>query len=141
MLVKLDKEDFVISVEREIMPTQTQICKGPIHRKRGSGTPLPLSAFSVNKYHPDQLTKTCTDCLKLSGRRPMESTKVELRKIQAIESLRTTASEISAGLDGGMQYKWRVVHLNPVESIVYAKNYIDAGSQVQGPIISVERLD
>lgn len=71
----------------------------------------------------------------------MESTKVELRKIQAIESLRTTASEISAGLDGGMQYKWRVVHLNPVESIVYAKNYIDAGSQVQGPIISVERLD
>src|SRR5262245_46301793 len=80
MLVRLDPQDFVISVERELSEIQmpeikTQICKGPYHNKGGRGTSLPIENFPTNRYHPDRRTKTCGVCLEKSGKRNSVSEK------------------------------------------------------------------
>jgi hypothetical protein len=153
MLVTLDKEDFVVSVSREPsdamvdsamreieradMPKlETKLCKGPWHYRGGKGTPLPLDQFPINRYKPGQRTATCADCLNKSGKRNAVAESPEMRKIEEVKTPITPKRN-----NGGLQFKWKVVHLNPVESVVYAKDYREAGEQVQGPVISVTRLD
>lgn len=146
MLVKVDKEDFVVSVEREPsdamidsvmreveradMPKlETRICKGPWHYRSGKGTPLPIDQFPMNRYKPGVRTATCQECLNKSGKRSTIPLGIK------------ADPPVAENNAGGLQYKWKVVHLNPVESVVYAKDYREAGEQVQGPVISVTRLD
>lgn len=147
MLVKLDKEDFVISVEREMTEAKTAICKGPYHNRSGKGTSLPIEQFPTNRYHPDKRTKLCERCI--APRRNPIPEEIKLSKIVETripispgEKFAQELRDVNLQLeDGGMQYKWRVVFLNEVECVVYAKNYINAGKQVQGRVVSVEQLD
>jgi len=166
MIVQLDSQDFVIGVQREPvirdipsdamidsvmreveradMPVlQTQICKGPWHNKSGRGTPLPLSAFPPNRYHPEQRTKTCAECLEKSGKRnPIGESDMPTQPAVVIRKLDTTENitnhfEPSAGA----VHKWRVTVIKPTEEIVYAATYLDIAQEVDGEIVKVERID
>lgn len=167
MIVKLDSNDFVISVEHEevekvIVPPATQVCKGPWHYKGGKGTVLPLESFPMNQYRPNTRTKTCGECLERSGKRkaglaPSEADRQRVEKYKADrEFARTEKTSMNKiieqrvpilskeDVDNGMvaaTHKWVVRFLNPTEAIVYADTYVDAAQQVQGDIISIARLD
>jgi len=49
--------------------------------------------------------------------------------------------DIEHGMGSGI-HKWRVVIFRPVEVVVYAKDFLDAGAEAgEGDIIRIERLD
>lgn len=138
MLVKLDKEDFVISVEREMTEAKTAICKGPYHNRSGKGTPLPIEQFPQNRYHPEKRTKLCERCIAPRRNSVPEADGVQLTKVVNAPEFGARREDLE---NGGMQHKWMVEFLNPTECVVYAKNYQDAALQVQGEIVRIERLD
>jgi len=141
MLVHADKEGFVLDVHRE-GSEKTAICKGPSHRRGGKGTPLPLSSFGINKYN-GQRTKTCKNCLVQSGRRTITETAqptVVIQKLNVNDG-QLSVKDIEHGMGSGI-HKWRVVIFRPVEVVVYAKDFLDAGAEAgEGDIIRIERLD
>jgi hypothetical protein len=160
-MVKVDKNDFVISVERELsdamvnsvmreveradMPKlETRICRGPWHYKNGKGTPLPIDQFPFNRYRKNERTKTCGECLEKSGKRnsiPL-GVKAEPLKVSKIVETKVplTTKDIDAGMGSGV-HKWKVLVLQPTEVIVYAHTYSEIPSEVQGEVLRVERLD
>ena len=141
MLVRLDSNDFVIGVEREKreMPTtRTQICKGPWHYQRGKGTPLPLDKFIDGN-------RTCIEC-----REKHEASRQRAAKARGEITPPATREErmedlnngVVSTLQGGAMHKWKVTVLRPVEEVVYAKTYVEAGAEVEtGQVLRVERLD
>jgi len=52
-----------------------------------------------------------------------------------------SVKDIEHGMGSGI-HKWRVVIFRPVEVVVYAKDFLDAGAEAgEGDIIRIERLD
>jgi hypothetical protein len=158
MIVKVDAQDFVISVEpeavdsamkeirrSEAMPEATRICKGPWHYRSGKGTALPLSAFPENRYRPGSITKTCGECLEKSGKRsatPLGVKPTEVRTgVNKIEHALAAAVPAPA-TNGGLMHKWEVTVVKTTVVTVYAKDYLDAGVEAgEGDVTNVRRLD
>jgi len=152
MIVKLDSNDFVVSVEHEPlevkMPTvKTQVCKGPWHYKGGKGTVLPLDSFPMNRYKAGTRTKTCAECLEKSGKRNSVSEReAETIRMNKIVETRipieppVPGSNFNHGVAGAV-HKWRVTVVKPTEEIVYAATYLEIAEEVQGEVVKVERLD
>lgn len=159
MIVKVDAQDFVISVEpeavesatleihrSEAMPEATQLCKGPWHYHRGKGTPLPLSAFSENRIHPGKMNQTCDECLVKSKKRaevPVKHDAPVRTGVNKIEHALAAATPVPQnGTNGGLMHKWEVTIVKPTMMTVYAKDYLDAGMEAgEGDVINVRRLD
>jgi hypothetical protein len=141
MLVKVDKEDFVIEVIPDMPKVETQICKGPWHRRGGVGTSLPITSFPFNRYKPGERTKTCQTCIE--GRHGVVPEKVQLEKLdmERAERMKDIENGMVPVSQGGAMHKWRVTALQPIEVVVYAKDYFEIGSEVTGEILKVERLD
>lgn len=168
MIVKVDAQDFVISVEpeavesasREIqrseaVPEATQICKGPWHYKAGKGTARPLSAFSMSTRSGSagMLNKTCDECLhntKKAGHVAGKNLKPrvhipplpERTGVNKIEHALAAATPDSQNGTGGLMHKWEVTIETVRVVTVYAKDYLDAGVEAgEGDVINVRRLD
>lgn len=147
MLVTVDKEDFVISVEHEnsimreiqrseTMPEATKICRGPWHYKSGKGTAIPLSAFGAS-LKDGTVRKTCTECLEKSHHPRNRNSHSDLK----VERKREFDNE-QVFSQGGLMHKWEVTIVKPTVVTVYAKDYTSAGVEAgEGEIVHVRRLD
>ena len=140
MIVKVDKQDFVVSVERE-SSDQMKVCKGPWHYRRGPGTLLPVSKFSGN-------FKTCDECRQkhTESRQAIEERRngVVQQLAEDLQNGPTGTPELVASnqLHSAAMHKWRVYIVKATEVIVYAKDYLDAGIEAgEGEVLRVERLD
>lgn len=169
MIVKVDAQDFVISVEpeavdsamrdirrSEAMPEATQTCRGPWHYKNGQGTVLPHSAFSQSTRKPGFLNKTCDKCLEQNrnhhphagrvGGKNLKTITVSAtelpKRYQGNPVLPTPATDSPPHTNGGLQHKWEITIVKTEKVILYAKDYSDAGKQAgDGEVTNVRRLD
>ena len=162
MIVKVDKEDWVVEVTREdsdmaeihrseqVQPT-TRLCKGPWHYKGGTGTMVDIREFSTN-FRTHDLNKTCNACLKGSHQsKKQETPQTGLTRVEKALEAAGVENGTLAKLEANSTYgkaaseklpQWRVTIVKRTEELVYARDFLDAAAQAgDGEVLKVERID